>query len=65
MNAMDASSSSDSEPLSVIANRFADPGTVVFDMIAAHRGTSVTGQEMGQVKPRFGKRRDGAFGLLV
>lgn len=63
MTAMDVSSSS--EPLSVIASRFADPGTVVFDMIASHRGMSVTVQEMGEVKPKFGKRRDGAFGLLV
>ena len=54
--AMDASSSR--ELLSVIASRFADPGTVVFDMIAYHRGTSVTvaEQEMGEVKLKLGKR---------
>ena len=62
--AMDASSSR--ELLSVIASRFADPGTVVFDMIAYHRGTSVTvaEQEMGEVKLKLGKRGDGAFGLI-
>jgi hypothetical protein len=63
--AMDASSSR--EPLSVIASKFADPGTVVFDMIASHRSTSVTvtEQEMGEVKLKLGKRGDGAFGLIV
>jgi hypothetical protein len=60
---MDVASSND--PLGVIASMFADPGTVVFDMIASHRGTSVTEQEMREAKLKLGKRRDGAFGLLV